>query len=63
MFLLFWILLACVFRFYVCVLPACMWATDVPSAQGGQRKVLHPLELELQTVVNCLCVLGTKPVF
>lgn len=38
-----------------------MWAKNVPSAQEGQRKVLHPLDLELQTVVNCLCVLGTKP--
>lgn len=29
-----------------------MYITGIPSVPGSQKKVSHPLELELQTVMN-----------
>lgn len=42
---------------------ACVWVcTHVWGAHGGQKRVLHPLELELKTVVSHLrWGLGTEP--
>jgi hypothetical protein len=31
---------------------ACMYTTFMPSACEGQKRVPHPLDLELQTVVS-----------
>lgn len=40
---------------YVCVCPMYM-----PVAHGGQKRISDCLELELQTIANCLWVLGIK---
>ena len=50
--------------FILCVCFACMHVCRVryiPGALRGQKRSLDPLELELQTVVNCQRVLGIKP--
>lgn len=39
-----------------------IYTPNVSSAQGGQKRMLNPLELESQTVVNHHVVLGTEPV-
>ena len=55
---LFW--LFCVheafFSLHICVYIMCML-----GANGGQKKVMDPLALESQMVVNCIVVLGIKP--
>lgn len=38
----------------------CVWPMYVPVAHGGQKKTSDGLELELQTIANCLWVLETK---
>lgn len=42
--------------FFICIsvcLRVCLLKTCVPCAGGGKKKVLDPLELELQTLVSC----------
>lgn len=39
-----------------------VYTPNVSSAQGGQKRMLNPLELESQTVVNHHVMLGTEPV-
>ena len=46
----------CEWMFCLCV---CMYITQVPGVQRGQ-KVSDLLELEFETVVSCLWVLGTE---
>jgi hypothetical protein len=38
-----------IFKFYVCVLLACM---SVPGAKGSQKRVSNPLEFEFQMAVR-----------
>lgn len=42
------------FYLYVLCLYECVSTACVPAACRGQRRVLDPLELELQMVVSCL---------
>jgi hypothetical protein len=39
----------------------CLHTTWKPHAQGGQKSALDPLQMELQTVVTAMWVLGIKP--
>lgn len=41
---------------YVCFEYMCLYTLCVPGAQGGQKRVQHPLYLELETVYEPLCV-------
>lgn len=45
----------------MCICMLCMCRSHICGACGGQRKLLDPLEMELQEIVSCLMwVLGTK---
>ena len=37
------------------------YSMSMPGAQGGQKRVLDPLELELQMVGATMWVLGIEP--
>lgn len=52
-FLFICILCVCEFHLYICLYIMC-----VPGIQGHQKRVLNPLELELQTVENHHVVTG-----
>lgn len=43
------------------ILPVCLCTTFTPGAHRGQKRALNPLELNLQTAVNRMWVVGIKP--
>lgn len=47
-------------RVWMLCLHGCLCTTCVPGANGGQKRMLAALELELQTIVNCLWVLDIE---
>lgn len=44
------------------ILYVCVCIMYVPSAHGGQKRVLDALELRSQMLVSCYVVLGVKPI-
>lgn len=45
----------------VSILPACKSVFHVAGANGSQKRIVSPLELELQMIIGYHKVLGIKP--